>query len=106
MPTPNLTYEHSGLMGVDPQVQALLWRLPCIRSQQEQARQDAPEPERKSREGSSPGHAAQDLLAGGATPAATQPALLVKFSPWLQPAGLELFPLKRLGVQVSSLQCE
>lgn len=64
-------------MGVDPQVQALLWRLPYIGSQQEQTGQDAPEPERKSREGSSPGH-----TAGGATPAAaTQPALLVKSSP-------------------------
>lgn len=40
----------------------------------------------------------RDLLSGGATrAAATQPALLVKFSPWLLLAGLELFPLKTTG---------
>lgn len=68
-------------MGVDPQVQALLWWLPGICSQEEQAREDATEPERQSWDSTSPGHCGSVvLLASGATPdAETQPAL-VKFS--------------------------
>lgn len=92
-------------MGVDPQVQALLWWLPGICSQEEQAREDATEPERQSWDSTSPGHCGSVvLLASGATPdAETQPAL-VKFSGffffflfWLQLAGLELFSLKTAG---------
>lgn len=52
-------------MSVDPQVQAFLRLLPDLRSQHQQAREDAPEPERAGREGAFPGHATPDLLDRG-----------------------------------------
>lgn len=52
-------------MSIDPQVQALLPRLPGLRPQCQQAQEDAPEPESGGSEGAPPGHAAQDLLAAG-----------------------------------------
>lgn len=61
----SLTYEHSCLVSIDPQVQAFLLRLPDLCPQHQQAREDAPEPERGGRESASPGHAPPDLLAGG-----------------------------------------
>lgn len=61
----NLTYKHSRLVSVDPQVQAFLRLLPDLRSQHQQAREDAPEPERAGREGAFPGHATPDLLDRG-----------------------------------------
>lgn len=60
-----LTYEHSCLVSIDPQVQAFLPRLPDLRPQPQQAREDAPEPERGGRKGAPSGHASADLLAGG-----------------------------------------
>lgn len=50
-------------MSIYPQVQALLPRLPGLRAQHQQAREDAPKPESSSRERASPSHAAPDLQA-------------------------------------------
>lgn len=64
-PRADLTYEHSRLVSVDPQVQALLPRRLHLRPQHQQAPKDAPEPERGGGEGASPGHAAPHPCAGG-----------------------------------------
>lgn len=52
-------------MSVDPQVQALLPRRRDLRPQGQQAREDAPEPQRGGGEGAPPGHATPDRPGGG-----------------------------------------